>query len=87
MSVFMVERNLAGISLEALGGAQKAAIAKASEMSAAGAPIRYIRSAFAPADGRCMCFFEANAASDVKRLNDEAQLPYHQIVEALDLTP
>jgi hypothetical protein len=34
-----------------------------------------------------MCLFEANSAEDVKRLNDEAKLPYSQIVEALDLTP
>ena len=34
MSVFMVERDLKGISMEALGGAQKAAIGKAQEMTA-----------------------------------------------------
>ena len=34
-----------------------------------------------------MCLFEARSASDVKRLNDEAKLPYSRIVEALDLTP
>ena len=36
MSVFMVERDLKGISIEALGGAQKAAISKAAEMREAG---------------------------------------------------
>ena len=49
--------------------------------------MRYIRSTFAPEDGRCMCLFEAANADSVKRLNDEAKLPYSQIVEALDLTP
>ncbi|AWC21253.1 hypothetical protein CO731_00702 [Aminobacter sp. MSH1] len=87
MSVYMVERDLKGISMEALGGAQKAAISKAREMSAAGTQIKYLRSTFAPEDGRCMCLFDANSDTDVKRLNDDAGLPYHKIVPALDLTP
>ena len=87
MSVFMVERDLKGITMEALGGAQKAAISKAKEMSASGTGIKYIRSTFAPDDGRCMCLFEADSDADVKRLNDEAGLPYHRVVKALDLTP
>ena len=87
MSVYMVERDLKGISMEALGGAQKAAIDKAKEMSADGTAIRYIRSTFAPEDGRCMCLFDAASDEDVKRLNDEAGLPYHRVVPAFDLTP
>ena len=82
MSVFMVERNLKGISMEDLGGAQKAA-----KMTAAGTDGKYIRSTFAPDDGRCHCLFEAGAEADVKRLNDEAGLPYDTVVPALDLTP
>ena len=71
MSVFMVERDLKGISMEALGGAQKAAISKAKEMSASGTDIKYLRSTFAPDDGRCMCLFEAGSDVAVKKLNDE----------------
>jgi hypothetical protein len=87
MTVYMVERDLKGISMEALGGAQKAAINKAHEMSEAGTNIRYIRSTFAPEDGRCMCLFEADSDAEVKRLNDDAGLPYNRVVKALDLTP
>jgi len=87
MSVFMVERDLKGISMDALGGAQKAAIGKAKEMSALGTEIKYIRSTFAPDDGRCMCLFEAGSSEAVKKLNDDAGLPYQKIVKALDLTP
>ena len=87
MSVFMVERDLKGISMDALGGAQKAAINKAREMSSSGTDIKYIRSTFAPDDGRCMCLFEAGSDAAVKRLNDDAGLPYNRIVPALDLTP
>ena len=87
MSVFMVERSLGGISMDDLGGAQKAAIAKCEELSAAGTPVRYIRTTFAPEDGRCMCLFEAASSEDVKRANDEAGLPYDRVVPAMDLTP
>ena len=87
MGTYMVERSLKGISMDDLGGAQKAAIGKAAEMKAAGTDISYIRTTFAPDDGRCMCLFEADSEADVKRLNDDAQLPYDRVVEALDLTP
>jgi hypothetical protein len=83
----MVERNLKGISMEDLGSAQKAAIEKAGEMTAAGTDVKYIRSTFAPDDGRCMCLFEAPTAEVVARLNDEAEIPYTRVVDALDLTP
>lgn len=87
MPVFMVERNLKGISMEDLAGAQKAAIGTAETMRAGGDHIRYIRSTFSPGDGRCMCLFESDTPAQVARLNDTAGLPYTQIVEALDLTP
>ncbi|HEY2534492.1 MAG TPA: nickel-binding protein [Xanthobacteraceae bacterium] len=87
MTVYMVERNLKGIAMSDLVAAQKAAISAASAYAANGTPIRYIRSTFAPEDGRCMCLFEAHNFDDVKRLNDEAGLPYWRVVEALDLTP
>ena len=87
MGVYMVERNLGGISIKDLGGAQKAAINKAEEMRQQGSEIRYIRTTFAPQDGRCMCLFQADSEENVKRLNDEAGLPYERVVPAMDLTP
>lgn len=87
MSVYMVERNLKGISMEDLGAAQKAAIAKSAELSGRGVAVRYIRSTFTPQDGCCMCLFEAGSESAVRTLNDEAGLPYGRVVEAMDLTP
>lgn len=87
MSVFMVERDLKGITMPALAAAQQAAIRQARQMTAAGTPVRYIRSTFAPEDGRCFCLFEGTSEGDVRRLNDDAKIPYFRIVDALDLTP
>lgn len=87
MAVFMVERDLKGIAMDDLAAAQKAAIGKAEEMRRDGTSIRYVRTTFAPEDGRCMCLFEAPSDAEVKRLNDDAGLPYSRVVPALDLTP
>jgi len=87
MTVYMVERNLKGIAMSDLAAAQRLAISCSNAFAAKGTPMRYIRSTFAPEDGRCMCLFEATSVDDVKRLNDEAKLPYSRVVEALDLSP
>lgn len=87
MAVYMVERNLEGITMPQLAGAQQAAISTSQRFTADGTPVRYIRSTFVPGEARCMCLFDASSAEDVKKVNDAAQLPYVRIVEALDLTP
>jgi hypothetical protein len=87
MKIFMVDRDLAGITLQGLAEAKEAANAKAASMRAEGSRIRYVRSTFLPGDGRCMCLFEADEEDEVRRLNDEAGLPYRAIVAAYDLTP
>lgn len=87
MAVYMVERDLAGITMPQLAGAQQAAIATSRRFTADGTAVRYIRSTFVPGEARCMCLFDAASAEDVKTVNDAAELPYTRIVEALDLTP
>ncbi len=87
MSVWMVERDLRGISAEALAAAQAGAIAEAEKSTARGRPVRYLRSLFTPGDGRCCCLFEAAEAAAVRAVNDAAKLPYGRVVEALDLPP
>ncbi len=59
MAIYMVERNLPGITIDQLAGAQKAAIERGKRMSAEGKPVRYIRSMFVPGEARYMCLFEA----------------------------
>lgn len=87
MKTFAVERSLKGITMEHLGGAQKAAIAKAAEMTAAGTPVTYLHSVHLPEDGRTMCLFQADDAGQVERLNREAGIPFDRVSEALHLPP
>ena len=56
-------------------------------MCKGGTNVRYIRSTFVPGDGRCMCLFEAASEGAVRRLNNEANIPYDRVLEVLDLTP
>ena len=85
--VYMVERELPGITPEQLAGAQRAAIEGSQKSTSGGAPVRYIRSTFVPGEARCMCLFEAATPDAVRDVNESAGLPFTRIVEALDLTP
>jgi hypothetical protein len=87
MAVYMVDRDLPGITLEQLAGAQRAAIQTCQQFTANGKPVRYIRSTFVPGDSHCMCLFEATDAALVKEVNEKAKIPYRRVAEALDLTP
>jgi muconolactone delta-isomerase len=87
MAVYMVERDLPGITMAQLAAAQKAAIETGQRLTAQGKPVRYIRTTFVPGESRCMCLFEAPSALLVRELNDTAKIPYARVVEALDLTP
>ena len=87
MTVFMVERDLTGLTMEQLAGAQKAAIETSNKFTAEGKPVRYIRSTYVTGDARCMCLFESDSQDLVKDVNETAGIPFTGIVEALDLTP
>ena len=83
----MVDRDLPGIQMEQLAAAQTAAIKTSEKFSSEGKPVRYIRSIFVPGEAHCMCLFDAANADLVKEVNEEANIPFTRITEALDLTP
>ena len=87
MAIYMVERELPGITNDQLAGAQKAAITSSEKSTTSGTPVRYIRSTFVPGEARCMCLFEASTPDAVRDVNESAGLPFTRIVEAMDLTP
>jgi Protein of unknown function (DUF4242) len=87
VKVFLVERDLAGISMADLACTQMKAVRHAARMYEDGDRVRYVRSVFVPEDGRCLCLFEARDADVVARLNREGRLPFDRILPAMDLTP
>ena len=87
MSVYMVDRDLPGISMNDLAAAQQRAIQTAASFQADGKDVTYIRSTFVPGESHCMCLFDSTSAALVAELNEVAQIPFTRITEALDLTP
>ena len=87
MAVYMVERELPGVTMDQLAAAQKAAIETGQQFTAAGKNVRYIRTTFVPGEAHCMCLFEADNPDLVREVNETAKIPFTRIVEALDLTP
>ncbi len=87
MAVYLVDRNLPGITTEQLAAAQRAAIDTAAQFRAEGREVHYLRSVFVPSEAHCMCLFEAPDAEVVKAVNDTAQIPYSAVYEAMDLPP
>ena len=87
MATYLVDRDLAGISMDQLAAAQQAAITTSASFRAQGEDVTYLHSVFEPSSGHCMCFFNAADPGVVARVNDEAHLPYQRVAEVLDLTP
>ena len=87
MPTYLVERDLPGMTRDQLAAAHRAAAETARRFTAAGNPVRYIRSLFLPQEARCLCLFEARDAECVRSLNDTAQIPFTSVSEALELAP
>ncbi len=87
VNVYLVDRDLPGITQDQLAAAQKAAIDTSQQFRANGRQVRYIRSTFMPGESRLMCLFEAGDAKLVQEVNEAAGLPFTRIIEAMDLTP
>jgi hypothetical protein len=85
MAVYLVDRDLPGITLDGLVAMQRAVMAMCQDFTATGIPVRYLHGLFVPGEARCLCLFEANDEAAVAAVNERAQLPFTRIVEALDL--
>jgi hypothetical protein len=87
MAVYLVERDLPGITMDQLAAAQKRAIQVGRDLTAEGRDVRYIRSTFVPGENKCMCLFESSDPENVREANQRAEIPFSRIVPAQDLTP
>lgn len=87
MAVYLVERDLPGVTMEQLAAAQKKAIQMGIELTKEGKQVRYIRSTFVPGEHKCMCLFEAPNPENVREANVRGEIPFTRIVPAEDLTP
>lgn len=87
MTIYLTERYLPGMTVEALDGLQRAAHTSSVRFTATGKPVHYLRSIWLPGDEQMLCLFQATDPTHVRDVNEAANLPFTRIVEALELTP
>jgi hypothetical protein len=84
MPMFIVDRDLLGLTAQALAEQRRCLQEAALRASRGGPPVRYLRCTFIPDQDRCLDLFEADSAELVRQVNDTAQMPYRWIGEAFD---
>ena len=87
MAVYVVKRELPGITPEALQSAGVRAKTCCSEMTSEGQPVRWIRSFFLPETAQTHCYFEGASAEAVEEANKRAGIPFTQIAMVVEMTP
>lgn len=85
MPVFIADSDLPGITPQQLQSARQRAIKASSRLTAAGAPMRYLRAVWVPGDWRVMWLFETEEAATVEAVMRTAEIPFLRVVEATDL--
>ena len=87
MPMFVVERDLPGVTPEALQSAGLRAKTCCSEMTAEGTPVRWTRSFFLPESSQTHCYFEGPDAGAVAEVNRRANIPFQRISLVAEMTP
>ena len=87
MAVYLVDRNLPGITKDRLVETQRAALETSRRFTEEGYPVLYTKCIFIPEESRCLCLFEAANADTVERVNEESRFPYTQVLKATVYVP
>ena len=87
MPMFVVERELPGITPEMLTSAGLRAKTCCAELTAEGKEVKWLRSFFLPESARTHCYFEAGTADLVEQANQRANIPFVRISQAVEMTP
>ena len=87
MSIYVVKRDLPGITPEMLQSAGLRAKSCCAEISEEGQPVRWIRSFFLPETEQTHCYFDAASKQAVEEANLRARIPFVEIAEVVEMTP
>lgn len=87
MPLFVVERELPGITPDALQSAGLRAKSCCAEMTAEGQPVRWVRSFFLPESSRTHCYFEGASEQAIAEAQERAKIPFVRISTAAEMTP
>jgi hypothetical protein len=83
--MFVVLRDLPGVTRDQYSAAQEAVADAAQRTSPAGRDVTYLGGYFLPGSGRAVCVFDAESASAVADVNQRAGVSYTEVLEAVDL--
>jgi hypothetical protein len=87
MPMFVVERELPGITPEALQSAGLRAKSCCAEMTDEGTAVRWVRSFFLPESSRTHCYFEGPDPQAIAEVNQRAKIPFVRISQVAEMTP
>lgn len=87
MAMFLVLRQLPGVTRDQYAAAQQAAGDAARQASTGGRDVRYLGGFFMPGGGRAICIFDAESLADVTTVNERAGVPFTEVLEAIELRP
>ncbi len=85
VAMFLVLRDLPGVTRDQYAAAQEAISDTAQRATPAGREVRYLGGYFLPVPGRAVCVFGAESASDVADVNQRAGVSFTEILEAVEL--
>ncbi len=83
--MFLVLRDLPGVTRDQYSAAQEAIADAALRASPAGREVTYLGGFFLPGSGRAVCVFGAESASDVADVNQRAGVSFTEVLEAVEL--
>jgi hypothetical protein len=86
MPMYLVERDLPGLSRDQFGAAQRAIEAAVAQATAEGVAVRSVWGVFVPSEGCAVCLFEGPDADSVRAVNLAAGVPFSNLVEAVEFT-
>ena len=87
MATFLVLRQLPGVTRDQYAAAQQAAMDAASQSTSDGRMVQYLGGFFLPGAGRAICIFGADSAADIAIVNQQAGVPFTEVLEAIEMRP
>ena len=81
MNEFLVESYVSCTEPDGVERRAERAEQAAVELTAAGTPVRFVRSIFVPADETCLFLFEAESVDAVREAAHHAALPFDHVAE------
>jgi hypothetical protein len=87
MNEFLVELYVSCTESNGVGRRAERAQRAAADLTAAGMPVRFLRSIFVPADETCLFLFEAASIDVVREVAHRAALPFDHVAETAPSPP